>query len=159
VIACHADQALRLVTAPTRAESEVLSRFSFQTNHVVLHSDPALMPRLRRTWSSWNYHLDDDWTDGAAVTYWMNRLQSLSAPRQYFVTLNRTAGIRPEHTIAGMTYSHPVFTPSALEAQAEHDALINHQGVSYCGAYWRSGFHEDGVVSALRSCAHLGATL
>jgi predicted NAD/FAD-binding protein len=159
VIACHADQALRLVSEPTRAESEVLSRFSFQTNHVVLHSDPALMPRLRRTWSSWNYHLDDDWTDGAAVTYWMNRLQSLSAPRQYFVTLNRTAGIRPEHTIAGMTYSHPVFTPSALEAQAEHDALINHQGVSYCGAYWRNGFHEDGVVSALRSCAHLGATL
>jgi predicted NAD/FAD-binding protein len=159
VIACHADQALRLVSSPTRAESELLSRFSFQANHVVLHSDPVVMPRLRRTWSSWNYHLDDDWTEGAAVTYWMNRLQSLTAPRQYFVTLNRTGGIRPEHVIASVTYSHPVFTPEAIAAQAEHDALVNHEGVSYCGAYWRNGFHEDGVVSALRACAPLGATL
>lgn len=159
IVACHADQALGLLAEPTRAEGELLSRFSFQTNHVVLHSDPAVMPRLQRTWSSWNYHLDDEWNEGAAVTYWMNRLQSLSGPRQYFVTLNRTAAIRPEHSIAEVTYSHPVFTPSAVEAQKEHDALINHHGVSYCGAYWRNGFHEDGVVSALRASAHLGATL
>ena len=159
IVACHADQALKLVTGPTRAEGELLSRFTFQTNQVVLHSDPSVMPRLRRTWSSWNYHLDDDWTDGAAVTYWMNRLQSLSGARQYFVTLNRTSTIRPEHTIASATYSHPVFTPAALEAQAEHDALINHQGLSYCGAYWRNGFHEDGVVSAMRASTPLGATL
>jgi predicted NAD/FAD-binding protein len=127
----------------------------------VLHTDDRLMPRHRRTWSSWNYHLDDEQAEGPSVTYWMNRLQAFDDAQdgrtQYFVTLNRTADIRPERILRRFSYSHPRFTPAATIAQARHAELIDHHGVSYCGAYWRNGFHEDGVVSALRVCEAVGA--
>lgn len=160
VVACHADQALRLHGRPTRRERELLGAFSFQPNEVVLHTDERLMPRRRRTWSSWNYHLDDaNALGGACVTYWMNRLQSIPGPTQYFVTLNRREAIRPACILGTYRYDHPFFTPAATAAQRHHDELIDHDGVSYCGAYWRNGFHEDGVVSALRVCERLGSVL
>jgi predicted NAD/FAD-binding protein len=159
VVACHADQALRMLSRPTPVEHDVLGAFAYQSNHVVLHTDEGVMPRLRRTWSSWNYHLDDGEAPGASVTYWMNRLQALPGPTQYFVTLNRRNGIRPERILGEFNYAHPFFTPGAAAAQARHRELVGHEGVSYCGAYWRNGFHEDGVVSALRACEPLGASL
>jgi predicted NAD/FAD-binding protein len=158
IFACHADQALGLLAQPTDVERDVLGAFSFQPNDVVLHTDTALMPRLRRTWASWNYHLDDEQSDGASVTYWMNRLQAIDGPTQYFVTLNRTEAIRPDRVLGRFTYTHPFFTPAATAAQTRHPDVIDHHGASYCGAYWRNGFHEDGVVSALRVCDGLGVS-
>ena len=157
IIACHADQALTMVASPTETERELLGAFPFQHNEVVLHTDERLMPRRRRAWSSWNYHLDDEQAGGPSVTYWMNRLQRLEGPAQYFVTLNRTAAIRPDCILRRFDYAHPRFTPAATLAQARHAELIDHHAVSYCGAYWRNGFHEDGVVSALRVCERLDA--
>jgi predicted NAD/FAD-binding protein len=155
VVACHGDQALALLGQPTSQEHDVLGAFHFQSNDVVLHTDERLMPIRRRTWASWNYHLDDEQAPGPCVTYWMNRLQTIGGPTQYFVTLNRTDKVRPDRVLGRFTYSHPMFNPAAVAAQTRHDELIDHQGVSYCGAYWRNGFHEDGVVSALRVCERL----
>jgi predicted NAD/FAD-binding protein len=159
VVACHADQALSLVREPTPIERTLLGTFRFQPNEAVLHTDERLMPRRRRAWASWNYHLDEDGGDGACVTYWMNRLQAIAGNVQYFVTLNRTPAIDPARVIARFDYSHPFFTPQAAAAQARHEDVIDHAGISYCGAYWRNGFHEDGVVSALRVCERFGANL
>jgi uncharacterized protein len=158
VVACHADQALKLLARPTPLEAELLGTFRYQVNDAVLHTDERLMPRRRHAWSSWNYHLDDEGSAGATVTYWMNRLQRLRGPQQYFVTLNRQAAIRPDRIVGRYSYAHPFFTPEAAEAQKRHADLIGHQGVSYCGAYWRNGFHEDGVVSALHVCERIGAS-
>lgn len=159
IVACHADQALRLVPDATPLEREILGRFRFQPNEAVLHTDTRLMPRLRRAWSSWNYHLDEDGGDGACVTYWMNRLQGIPGHTQYFVTLNRRAAIDPARIVATFGYAHPFFTPEAAAAQSRHDEVIGLDNVSYCGAYWRNGFHEDGVVSALRVCERFGVGL
>lgn len=153
IVACHADQAARLLEDPSPAERELLAAFPFRANDVLLHDDARVMPRLRRTWSSWNYHLDDEVRPGASVTYWMNRLQRLPQQRQYFVTLNRGEAVRPERVLRRLVYEHPVFTASGVAAQARHTELVDHRRTSYCGAYWRNGFHEDGVVSALRVCA------
>jgi len=125
----------------------------------VLHGDERLMPRSRRAWSSWNYHLDDEARAGASVTYWMNQLQRLPSPRQYFVTLNRASAVAGERVVRRLDYRHPVFTAAGVVAQARHPELIGHRRTSYCGAYWRNGFHEDGVVSALAACAPLGGAL
>ena len=159
VVACHADQALRLLEDPSPAERQALSAFPYRRNDVLLHHDERVMPRRRRVWSSWNYHLDDDGQPGASVTYWMNGLQRLAAPRQYFVTLNRPAAVAPERVLRRLEYEHPVFTAAGVAAQARHPELIGHRRTSYCGAYWRNGFHEDGVVSALAACAPLGGSL
>lgn len=149
ILACHADQALRLLEDPSPAETALLSAFPYRDNEVLLHEDEAVMPRRRRAWASWNYHLDDGDSPGASVTYWMNRLQRLPGPRRYFVTLNRGAAVRPERVLRRLQYAHPVFTAAGVTAQARHPELLGHRRTSYCGAYWRNGFHEDGVVSAL----------
>jgi predicted NAD/FAD-binding protein len=155
VLACHADQALGLLADPSELERELLGKFPYQKNEAVLHTDERLMPRLRRTWSSWNVHLDDDGAEGACLTYWLNSLQPLAARRNYLVTLNRSAAVDPSRVLARFDYAHPVFTLEGVAAQARHEELIEHRHTSYAGAYWRNGFHEDGVVSALRVCRHL----
>jgi predicted NAD/FAD-binding protein len=151
ILACHADQALRLLEDPSPVEQELLSAFPYRANDVLLHEDEAVMPRRRRTWSSWNYHLDDGAHPGASVTYWMNRLQRLPTPRPLFVSLNRD-GVREDRVLRRLQYAHPIFTPAAVGAQARHPELLGQRRTSYCGAYWRNGFHEDGVVSALAAC-------
>jgi uncharacterized protein len=155
VLAVHSDQALRMLGDPSRAEREVLSAIPYQANEAVLHTDRALLPRRRRAWSSWNYHLLSEPAGRTTVTYHMNRLQSLSARDEYCVTLNRTEAIAPEKVIRTISYAHPVFSTDSATAQKRHGELNGVNRTYYCGAYWGWGFHEDGVVSALRACAPL----
>jgi uncharacterized protein len=155
VLAVHSDQALRMLGDPSRAEREVLGGIPYQANEAVLHTDRALLPRRRRAWSSWNYHLLSEPAGRTTVTYHMNRLQSLSARDEYCVTLNRTEAIAPEKVIRTISYAHPVFSAESAVAQKRHGELNGVNRTYYCGAYWGWGFHEDGVVSALRACAPL----
>lgn len=150
IIACHSDQALALLTDASQLERSVLGAIPYQRSEAVLHTDQSVMPRNRPAWSSWNVHLDDEGADGPCLTYWMNRLQPLGAARNYFVTLNRSERIHPEHVIHRQVYAHPVFTAAGVQAQARYAELIAHRHTSYAGAWLRNGFHEDGVVSALR---------
>ena len=157
VMACHSDQALRLLASPTELEESVLGAIPYQRNEAVLHTDSRMMPRKKKSWASWNVHLDDEGVDGACLTYWMNQLQPLGTKTDYFLTLNRSHLIRPETVIRSETYHHPVFTTAGMLAQRRHAELIDLDGISYAGAYWRNGFHEDGVVSALQVTERLGA--
>jgi uncharacterized protein len=155
VLAVHSDQALRMLGDASAAEREILGAIPYQPNEAVLHTDRALLPRRRRAWSSWNYHLLPDPPARTTVTYHMNRLQSLTARDEYCVTLNRTAAIAPEKVIRTISYAHPVFTAQSTAAQKRHYEISGVNRTHYCGAYWGWGFHEDGVVSALRACAPL----
>jgi predicted NAD/FAD-binding protein len=148
-IACHSDQALRVLRDPTPAEREVLGAIPYQANDVVLHTDTRLMPRRRRAWAAWNYHVHEAGIRGVTVTYNMNALQSLDAAVTFCVSLNRTDAIDPSQVLGRFVYEHPQFTPAAVAAQARHEELNGFRGTYYCGAYWGNGFHEDGVVSAL----------
>jgi predicted NAD/FAD-binding protein len=152
--ACHADQALATLTDATALEREVLSAFRFQENEAVLHTDPALLPRRRRAWAAWNYHVDGDAASRVALTYNMNILQRLDSRQTFCVTLNRSSHIRPERVLQRMTFQHPVFTPAAVAAQLRHEELNGADRAWFCGAYWRFGFHEDGIVSALAALRH-----
>ena len=160
VIAAHSDQALRLLADPVACERELLGAIPYQRNDVTLHTDRALLPRRRRAWASWNYHLLEREIGRPTVTYLMNRLQSLDADRELLVTLNRDDAVRAEHVLGRFRYEHPVFTAAGVAAQRRwHELEAAAPRTSYCGAYWGWGFHEDGVVSALRACERLGGTL
>jgi uncharacterized protein len=149
VIATHSDQALAMLSDPSAAEVEILSAIPYEPNEAVLHTDRSLLPRRRRVWSSWNYHLLDEPTGKTTVTYHMNTLQSLSAPHEFCVTLNQNQRIDPAKIVRTISYSHPVFTPDGTAAQARRAEISGVNRTHYCGAYWGWGFHEDGVVSAL----------
>ena len=156
-LACHSDEALAMLARPTAHEQAVLGAIRYQRNEAVLHTDTRLMPRRRRAWAAWNYNLprDADRLEGqATLTYNMNILQGLEARQQYCVTLNNTRAIDPERILRVIGYEHPVFTGEAVAAQREHRVLDGTLRTYYCGAYWRNGFHEDGVVSAMDALRH-----
>jgi uncharacterized protein len=156
VFACHADQALRMLADATDRERDVLSSFPYQRNLAVLHTDQSFMPRRRAAWASWNYHIAPDPSLPVAVTYDVNRLQRLGAPGPICVTLNPADRIAPDKVLAEIEYHHPVFGPGTLRAQQMHTDLNGARRSYFCGAYWRYGFHEDGVQSALTVCRRFG---
>ena len=157
-LACHSDQALALLADATPLEREVLGALQYQENEAVLHTDASLMPRSRRAWAAWNYHVPARPSARAAVTYNMNILQGLAARETYCVTLNRTREIDPRRVLKRLTYQHPQFTPQAVAAQRRQGELNGARRTFFCGAYWRFGFHEDGVVSALAALRHFEST-
>lgn len=159
VIATHSDQALRMLADPTREESEVLGAIEYQPNEAVLHTDESLMPRRKAAWASWNYHLLDEPSGGTALTYDMNRLQTLGCERQFCVTLNLTDRIDPGKIIEVIQYEHPVFTPDAISAQERWAEVSGSGRTHFCGAYWRNGFHEDGAFTGLRAAQSVAAMI
>jgi predicted NAD/FAD-binding protein len=159
VLATHSDQALALLTDATDHEHEVLGAIPYQVNEAVLHTDVSMLPVRRRAWASWNYHLLDDPGDRTTVTYHMNRLQSLTAERDFCVTLNRSQEIDPAKVIRRIRYAHPVYTAGGVRAQQHFAQISGRERTHFCGAYWGWGFHEDGVVSALRVAERFGVTL
>ena len=152
-VACHSDQALSLIEDATAIERDVLGAIKYQSNEAILHTDESLMPTRRRAWAAWNYHIPQDSARHVAVTYNMNILQGLTSNKQYLVTLNNDQHIDPDKIIRTVQYEHPVFSRESVAAQARQTD-VNQDRTFYCGAYWRNGFHEDGVVSALSALEH-----
>ena len=158
IFACHSDQALQLLAKPSSAEQSILGALPYAENDVVLHTDTRLLPDRKLTWASWNFRLGARGQQ-AAVTYNMNILQGLQSDATLCVSLNQRAQIDPLKVLAQYTYAHPQYSLAAVAAQARWEELDGAQHTWYCGAYWANGFHEDGVVSALRVARSLGERL
>jgi predicted NAD/FAD-binding protein len=153
VLACHSDQALRLLRDPSTAEREVLGAIAYQDNDAVLHTDLRLMPRTKRAWAAWNYHRSSAQDSGrVSVTYDLTRLQSLPGPRRFLLTLNDNGTVDPRQIVQRLNYAHPVYTRATIVAQQRHAEINGVNRSYYCGAYWGYGFHEDGVRSAIAMC-------
>lgn len=158
IIATHSDQALALLADAEASEREILGALPYQDNDVLLHTDTRVLPRRRRAWASWNYRITDDHASRPVLTYNMNLLQSLDAPVTFCVTLNHDRDIDPAQVLGRYRYSHPVFSVEGIRAQQRWNEINGRRRTWFCGAYWGNGFHEDGVVSALRVCRELGVS-
>lgn len=159
ILACHSDQALRLLAQPTETEQSILGAISYAENDVVLHTDTRLLPRRKLAWASWNYRLDSAQHRAAAVTYNMNILQGIDSDTTFCVSLNQTDAIDPATIFGQFSYAHPQFSLAAADAQARWAELLGANHTYFCGAYWANGFHEDGVMSALRVTEAFGESL
>jgi len=153
-IAAHSNQALAMLDDPSDEERDVLGAIKYQENEAVLHTDQSILPRKQLAWAAWNYHLLAEPQERVAVTYNMNILQGLNAPEQFCVTLNNSKAIDKRSVIKRITYDHPVYTPDSVAAQQRQHEINGVNRTYFCGAYWRNGFHEDGVVSALEALKH-----
>jgi len=158
VVATHADQALAMLAEPTAEEERLLGAWDYSVNDTWLHTDSALMPRRRRAWASWNYLIENGTASEPRVsmTYHLNRLQGISGPTQYFVSLNPPQPPAADRVLRRMTYQHPVYTRASVASQERLLAGNGSHRTHYCGAYLRNGFHEDGLWSAVQVAADLG---
>jgi uncharacterized protein len=149
ILALHSDQALAALADPSPEEREILGAIRYQASDVALHRDPSLLPRRRGAWASWNVRLDGAGSLG--VTYLMNLLQPLPTATPWCVTLNRTAAVDPALLLRREEMAHPQFDAAAVAAQERWEEISGRSGTHYCGAYWRYGFHEDGLWSGRRA--------
>lgn len=155
VIATHPSQALHMLTAPTPTQHEVLASMPYSANRAVLHTDTTLMPRARRTWSSWNFRRVRETEGPVTVTYDLTRLQRLDSEVHYLVTLGAEDLIDPASVIATRDYEHPLYTPTSVAAQ-ERLSQINTRRIAFSGAYHGWGFHEDGARSGRSAARYFG---
>ena len=158
MLACHADQALHLLSHPTEEEDAVLGSIEYQKNTVILHSDTSLLPMRKRAWASWNYigSGTDNQNQQLSVTYLMNRLQGLSVKTPIMVTLNPVKEIDPDKVFQCYEYEHPLFNVAAIRSQPRLWSLQGRLNTWFCGAYFGSGFHEDGIQAGLAVAERLG---
>jgi predicted NAD/FAD-binding protein len=161
ILACHADQALRLIAGPTADEMRLLGEFKYQPNTATVHTDSSVMPRTRLAWASWNYEIARDAAGrpSTATHYWMNSLQEVSDRENYFVSINRPEAIDPSRILRTIAYEHPLFNLGATRAQEDLPRLnASARGATetyFAGSYFRYGFHEDAFQSAVRLSALL----
>jgi len=156
VLACHGDQVLPLLADPSDRERDVFACFTTTANVAWLHTDASVLPVRARARASWNYRLAGDPDAPPTVTYDLNRLQGLTTPEQYCVTLNPDGGIDERHVLGKFVYRHPLYTREAIGAQQHWGDVSGVNRTHFCGAYWRYGFHEDGLTSAVRVARALG---
>jgi predicted NAD/FAD-binding protein len=160
IFGCHSDQALAILGSDaTDDERAALSSIPYQPNLAILHTDERALPKRRSCWAAWNYRVPYEDGRPVVLTYNMNILQGLDTPKTLCVTLNDENGIDPAKVIAKVPYEHPVFEPSRKKAHDLFDRINHVNRTSFCGAYWRFGFHEDGVVSALNAVKPFGVSL
>ena len=159
VFAIHSDQALKILNDPTNAEKDILSSIPYQKNEVLLHTDSSVLPKRKLAWASWNYQLDSDPELPVVLTYNMNILQSINCKETLCVTLNDYNSVDKSKVLKKITYQHPLFTVAGIDAQKRKSEISGVNNTHYCGAYWRNGFHEDGVLSALDVCKDFGEQL
>jgi uncharacterized protein len=144
-----------MIAVPTGEEIRTLGAFRYSRNHTILHRDRRLMPNRKAAWSSWN-HLGGRGDEEGCVTYWMNRLQKLKTKDDLFVTLNPTRQVAPDKVLRSQTYEHPLFDAAAIAAQRQLWSLQGRHHTWFCGAYFGSGFHEDGLQAGLAVAEALG---
>ena len=158
VFASHADDTLKLLAEPTVKETEILEKFQYQDNHMVVHSDTSIMPKSKRQWASWHVHVTPNRAGQVTpfqqssvhygFSYWMNQLQNLKCETQIFATLNPNFDLDPNKVWVQRHYRHPVFNAEAITAQSRWSEINGLNRTYFCGAYWGWGFHEDGARSA-----------
>ncbi|MDP9048316.1 MAG: FAD-dependent oxidoreductase [Bacteroidota bacterium] len=156
IIAAHGDQALAMLDHPTDAEHRLLSKFKYQYNKAVLHTDKSIMPKTKLAWASWNYRIQmQDGKLMPSTIYWMNRLQGVSDKKDYFVSINPHDHLDEKMIIKEIDYEHPLFDVPAIQAQDELHKLNETGPVYFCGSYFKYGFHEDAFASAVDLCSQL----
>lgn len=153
IFACHGDTALSLIENPTEDEKNYLSQFKYQKNIATLHTDSSIMPKISQAWSSWNYRVEKD--GSSSTIYWMNSLQGISKKVNYFLSINDPGRVSKDKILKVIEYEHPVFNVAATDAQQNLQTLNKDPYLNFCGSYFKYGFHEDALTSAVDVCSQI----
>ncbi len=155
ILATHANEALSLIRNPTELERNILSNFGYKENHAILHCDEKMMPKNKKTWSSWNSFVDPKDLNKSSLSYWLNLLQNLDLKKNIFLTLNPFKKIPEDKILRKITFTHPYYNQEALDNQKNLKNIQNKENLLFCGSYFGYGFHEDGIKSSIEMLKNL----
>lgn len=156
IFASHADETLDMIKNPSALQLELLSKFKYQENIALLHTDASVMPRTKENWKSWNYIISNKKECEAYTVYYMNKLQNVSQNENYFVNINGEHFVDASKVLKRIVYHHPLFDVAAIQAQSRlHELNLDHDNMYFCGSYFRYGFHEDALTSSVDLCGHI----
>ena len=155
ILATHANEALALIKNPTEKEKNILSNFSYRENNAVLHFDESMMPKNKKTWSSWNSFVDPKNLNKSSLSYWLNLLQNLKIEKNIFLTLNPFRDIDEKKILKKIKFTHPYYDQKALDNQKNLKNIQNIENLLFCGSYFGYGFHEDGIKSSIEMLKNL----
>ncbi|MBI3510764.1 MAG: FAD-dependent oxidoreductase [Bacteroidetes bacterium] len=155
IFASHGDETCAMLENKNESEEKLLSCFHYQKNKATVHTDETVMPKTKRAWSSWNYRITSKSISEPSTIYWMNSLQGVSDKKNYFVSINDSGEVNPKKIIRELNYTHPLFDTAAIDAQKKLPQLNEKGPVYFCGSYFRYGFHEDALLSAVDLCEHI----
>eukprot|EP01028_Stygiella_incarcerata_P001939 TRINITY_DN13627_c0_g1_i2.p1 TRINITY_DN13627_c0_g1~~TRINITY_DN13627_c0_g1_i2.p1 ORF type:complete len:249 (-),score=-51.30 TRINITY_DN13627_c0_g1_i2:488-1234(-) len=156
IFAMHAPEALELIKDTTSIEEEILGTFKYKNNSALLHNDNNVLYPNKKIYAAWNYKSNNG-NANVTLSYWINRLQNLKSKKDYFVSLNEIDNV--ENIIEKIEYSHPHFDINAINMQKRREEINGVNNTYFAGAYWRYGFHEDGLWSANTIAQDLGCGL
>ena len=155
ILATHANEALSLIKDPTEKEKNILSNFGYRENNAVLHFDESMMPKNKKTWSSWNSFVDPKNLNKSSLSYWLNLLQNLKIEKNIFLTLNPFRDIDEKKILKKIKFTHPYYDQKALDNQKNLKNIQNIENLLFCGSYFGYGFHEDGIKSSIEMLKNL----
>ena len=155
ILATHANEALALIKNPTEKEKNILSNFGYRENNAVLHFDESMMPKNKKTWSSWNSFVDPKNLNKSSLSYWLNLLQNLKIEKNIFLTLNPFRDIDEKKILKKIKFTHPYYDQKALDNQKNLKNIQNIENLLFCGSYFGYGFHEDGIKSSIEMLKNL----
>ena len=155
ILATHANEALSLIKDPTEKEKNILSNFGYRENNAVLHFDESMMPKNKKTWSSWNSFVDPKNLNKSSLSYWLNLLQNLKIEENIFLTLNPFRDIDEKKILKKIKFTHPYYDQKALDNQKNLKNIQNIENLLFCGSYFGYGFHEDGIKSSIEMLKNL----
>ena len=125
-----------LLADPSPQELEILGAIPYEKNDIVIHTDTQLLPRTRRAWASWNYHVSGSEASAdnqtVTLTYNLSQLQGHRSAEPILETLNPAIPIDPARVLARMTYHHPVYSVQALQAQCRYHEINGQRGTHFC---------------------------
>lgn len=156
VMAMHAPEALEMLQDATLEEKQILSAFPYKQNNALLHNDSKALYPDKKIYAAWNYKTGGE-ENAVTLSYWINRLQNLDSKKDYFVSLNETSAL--EDVIEQISYEHPQFDANAIMMQSRREEINGKNNTYFAGAYWRYGFHEDGLWSANTIAQRFGCAL
>ena len=161
LFACHADEAMAMFEDAPAEVAKTIGAFDYQPNRIIVHRDTSFMPHNHKCWASWVY-LSETRTDenpAVSLSYWMNNLQDLDRDYPVIVTLNPGRRPQADLIIDEHSFTHPIFDQKAIEAQSQVPSIQGQDGLWFCGAYQRYGFHEDGLLSAVNVAKQMGVSI
>lgn len=156
ILACNADQALRLLDEPTPLERELLSAWRYKDGRLVVHRDHTAFPRreLMQAYTFLYRRGSSGFSTSVNGSLWFEP----GVPRSCDLIASQHPNfpIREDRIELDTVLRTPIFDFRSCATTARLPELNGVRNSYYCGSHFGHGLHEDAIRSAAEVARALG---